>query len=93
MVVPDNVMKALVALAIEKTLLGMGKPVYETVTKMLYEKYHCYTPDCFEKPEYLRSVLKNLYGKSYNEIVNSIEEELEEFISNKKIEMFLQVLS
>jgi len=85
-------MKALVILAIEKTLLGIGKPVYDKVTERLYKKYHCYTTDCFEKPEYLKAVLKELYGKSYNEIINSIREELEEFIYNKKIETFLQVL-
>jgi hypothetical protein len=85
-------MKALVTLAIEKTLLGIGKPVYDAVTNRLYKKYHCYTSDCFEKPEYLKAVLKELYGKSYNEIVNSIQEELKEVTSNKKIETFLQVL-
>jgi hypothetical protein len=90
--VPNAVMKALVTIAIEKTLLGMGKPVYDAVTTRLYKQYRCHTSDCFEKPEYLRTVLKELYGRSYNEIVNSIQEELQEVISNKKIEMFLQVL-
>ncbi len=85
-------MKALVTLAIEKTLLDIGKPVYEKVADSLYKKYHCYIPDCFEKPEYLKAVLKELYGESYNEIVNSIEQELKEVIENKKIEKFLQVL-
>ncbi len=85
-------MKALVTLAIEKTLLDIGKPVYEKVADSLYKKYHCYIPDCFEKPEYLKAVLKELYGESYNEIINSIEQELKEVIENKKIEKFLQVL-
>ncbi len=85
-------MKALVALAIEKTLLGIGKPVYDTVRNRLYKKYHCYTSDCFDKPEYLKAVLKELYGESYNEIVNSIQKELKEVTYNKKIGTFLQVL-
>jgi hypothetical protein len=85
-------MKAIVTLAIEKTLLNVGKAEYETVAYVLYEKYHCYIPDCFEKPEYLKEVLRELYGKSYNEIIKSIEQELKEVVENKKIETFLQVL-
>ena len=51
-------LKALVGLVIEKTLLDIGKPVYEKVTDSLYKKYHCYIHDCFEKPEYLKAVLR-----------------------------------
>jgi len=87
-----DVLKALAILSIEKTLLGIGKPVYEKVVNRLYKKYHCYIPDCFEKPEYLKVVLKELYGESYNEIINSIQQELSEFAYKKRIEIFLQVL-
>ncbi|MBI3639304.1 MAG: hypothetical protein HY223_03215 [Thaumarchaeota archaeon] len=85
-------LKALVSLVIEKTLLDIGKPVYEKVTDSLCKKYHCYIPDCFEKPEYLKAVLKDLYGESYDEIINSIKRELDEFVYNKKVNMFLRVL-
>ncbi len=85
-------LKALATLAIEKTLLGMKEAVYEKVADELCEKYHCYIPDCFEKPEYLKAVLKDLYVESYNEIINSIKRELDEFAYHKKIEKFLQVL-
>jgi hypothetical protein len=88
----DSCWKALVTLAIEKTLFDIGKPAYETIVDVLYKKYHCYIPDCFEKPEYLKAVLKELCGESYNEIVNSIKQELKVGTENKKIEMFLQVL-
>ncbi len=92
MVDSDNAMKALVTLAIEKTLLDLGEPVYDKVVGTLYKKYRCLLPDCFEKPEYLNAVLKELYVESYNEIVNSIQQELKEFVDNKRIERFLQVL-
>ena len=70
----------------------MGKPEYETVAYVLYEKYQCHIPDCYEKPEYLKEVLKELYGESYNVIINSIEQNLKEVISDKRTEIFLQVL-
>jgi hypothetical protein len=92
MIDSDTIMKALVAIAIEKALLGIGKPAYETVSHALYKKYRCYIPDCYEKPEYLREVLKDLFGESYKEIISTIEEQLEEFSYKKKIKTFLQVL-
>lgn len=89
----DKIMKGLTALAIEKTLLSMGKPVYQKVIDMLYKKYQCYIPDCYENPEYLQTVLKELYGKSYDEIVKSIQTELKSFSDREGIKGFLQVLS
>ena len=89
----DKIMKGLTALAIEKTLLDIGKPVYQKVADTLYKKYQCYIPDCFENPEYLQTVLKELYGKSYDEIIKSIQRELKEFSDKESIKKFLQVLS
>ena len=89
---PPDIMKALTALAIEKTLLDIGKPVYEKVANSIYKKYKSYIPDCYEHPEYLKEVLKDLYGNSYNVIVSSIEEQLSEFAYKKKMETFLTVL-
>jgi len=89
---PSDTMKALTALAIEKTLVDMGKPVYEKVVNRIYKKYQSYIPDCYEHPEYLKEVLKDLYGNAYDVIVSSIEEQLNEFAYKKKMETFLTVL-
>ena len=42
----SEIKKALVAFAIEKTLLGLGEPVYQKITKTLKDDYNCYLPDC-----------------------------------------------
>jgi len=89
---PPDTMKALTALAIEKTLLDMGRPVYEKVVKSMYKKYQSYIPDCYEHPEYLKEVLKDLYGNAYNVIVSSIEEQLYEFSYKKQMGTFLTIL-
>ncbi|MBI3841789.1 MAG: hypothetical protein HY295_01375 [Thaumarchaeota archaeon] len=88
-----NVKKALVAFAIERALLEIGKPALEKVTKQLYEEYQCNLRDCYEKPEILSKVLKNLYGKSYTAIVQSIRKELDDFADQKPIKTFLKVIS
>ena len=93
MIDSDIIMKALVSLAIEKSLLDIGKPAYEAVSGELYKKYHCYIPDCYEKPEYLKAVLKDLYGEAYEEIISAIKQQLDAFTYKKKINVFLQVLS
>jgi len=85
-------MKALTTVVIAKTLFDMGTPVYNAVTYRLYEKYHCYIPDCFENPEYLREALKELYGTSHKVIIYSIEQKLKEFTLDKKTESFLQII-
>ena len=89
---PPDTMKALTTIVIGKVLLEIGTPVYDKVTSKLLEKYHCYLPDCFEKPEYLSEVLKELYGASHKVIIYSIEQQLSEFVYKKNIGTFLTVL-
>jgi len=85
--------KALVSLSIEKVLLTIGKRVLDEVNSRLYENYHCYIPDCFDNPEYLKKVLQDLYGKASLNIIQSIKKELEEFTEQKGIDNFITVIS
>ena len=87
------VKKALVTLAIEETLLDIGKLAYDKVAFTLYQKYNSYFQDCYEHPEYLNEILHQLYGNGHEAIVNSIKKQLEEFSYNTPIEKFLKVLS
>ena len=89
----DLVHKALVWLAIESALFKIGKPIYEKVVDDLYEKYHCYIPDCYEHPEYFNEILKGLYGNAHDVIVKSINKQLEEFSYKEPIKRFLEVIS
>lgn len=88
-----QIKKALVSLAIEQTLIEIGVAVLDQVTKKLYEQYHCYLPDCYEKPEYLKAVLRDLFGASHVNIIESITKQLEEFASQKPIFEFLQTIN
>lgn len=88
----DEVKKALVTLAIEKSLLDIGKPTYDEVVENLKKRYNRYIPDCYEHPEYLREILKELYGNTHKTIVKSIKEQLEEFSYHKPIARFLKVI-
>ena len=87
-----DVKKALVTVVIERALLDFGKPALEKVIGRLNKEYHCYLPDCYEHPEYLDSILKQLYGNASKAITESITRQLEEFNYQKPIEKFLQVI-
>ena len=89
----NQVKKALVSLAIETTLFDIGRPTYDEVSHKLFKDYNCYLPDCYEHPEYLKIILKDLYGKSSTVIIESIKKHLEEFEAQKGIENFILGIS
>ncbi|MDG7050790.1 MAG: hypothetical protein JRZ94_06275 [Nitrososphaerota archaeon] len=87
-----EIKKALVAFAIEKTLLGLGEPVYQKITKTLKDDYNCYLPDCYEHPEYLKRILSDLYGNAHTTIINSIKSDLAEFSTQGPVQKFVLAL-
>ena len=92
-VTDGQIKKAIVAINIEKVLLEMGKPVFDTFTKKLYKNYNCYIPDCSDHPEYLNQILKEMYGSSYKTIVDKITDRLVEFSYQKSVAEFIKVIS
>ena len=89
----NSVKRALLALAVENTLLKMGKPEYEKVISKLENDYNCYIPDCHENPEFLKRVIQDIYGNAYDDIINEIRTELGEFASQKYFDDFIKVLA
>ena len=85
--------KGLVRMAIDAALLEFDKSAIEKVFNKLADDYECRIPDCFENPEYLIRVLKDLYGNSHTTIVDSIKKKLEKYASEKSIEKFLMGIS
>lgn len=85
--------QAKVALAIEKALLGIGAPAYERVIQKLYEDYHCQIFDCYDKPEYLSRIIKEMFGDNYKPIAESIRANLVDISEQNVIKDFLSVIS
>ena len=80
-------------LVIEQTLLHIGKPAYDKVEAMLYKKYNSTIADSCDNPQYLCEILKEVFGKSYLEIINSIETRLTDFRHEPIIEEFVEKIS
>ncbi len=89
----NNAKRALLAFAVESTLLKMGRPEYEKVASKLEKEYNCYIPDCHENPEFLKRVLQDIFGDAYDDIINEIRVELGEFVSQKYFDDFVKALA
>jgi len=88
----DKVRKGLVSVLLEKALLDIGVGTYYKVIDELKKRYQCYLPDCYEHPEYLHDILKDLYGNSYGHMIKSITKGLEEFSYQKPIAKFIEIV-
>jgi len=85
--------KTMVMLALKNTLLELGIEEYDKVVDLLQNEHSCNLEDCYENPEYLKNVLKKLFGDSYRDILNSLSENMKSILSQQYVKEFLEVLS
>jgi class 3 adenylate cyclase len=84
---------ALVASAIEQTLADIGSLVLEEVIRRLFNDCHCFLSDCYERPECLKKILQDLYGASYEAILQSLANKLQEHFYKKPMIDFLEKMA
>ena len=89
----EDVRKALVMLAIEKTMLNFNTQTYDLVIRRLEEKYHCGISECYERPDYLQQILRELFGNVSDTIMKNIGKYLEEFSDQKQIKKFIDAIT
>ena len=89
----DRINKTLITLAVENALLKMGLPELELVTIRLKQDHQCEISDCMKYPEYLRETLLDLFGNSYSDILQSIQETLQKTTIEQPVMDFLTVLA
>lgn len=78
---------------IEKVLLNIGLEVHSLVEKKLNKNYYYKFSDCYENPEPLHTILKELYGNSYAEIAKKITDELDDVTLDQKLSKFIDVIT
>lgn len=81
----NRVKKAYFTYAVEKALSSVSSLLYERTLERLENDFGCSVIDCYDKPEYIKETLKDLYGTSYKTIMEKITAELSEFDSDKSI--------
>jgi two-component system chemotaxis response regulator CheY/two-component system response regulator (stage 0 sporulation protein A) len=89
----NQMKKTMVTLALKNTLLELGIDEYDKVIALLQKEHNCTLEDCFENPQYLRKILKDMFGDSYPDILNSLSENMKSIPSQESVKEFLQALS
>jgi len=89
----NKMRKTMIILALKNTLLELGIEEYDKVIDTLHKEHNCTLEECYENPEYLKRVLKNLYGDSYRDILNTLSENMKSVKSEISIREFLENLS
>ena len=90
----QHMKKTMVTLALKNTLLQLGIQELDKVVDLLHKDYNCTLEDCYEYPQYLKQVLQDLFGNSYQDyILSSLTENMKEIMSQQSIKEFLQELS
>jgi len=89
----NNDPKVLIIAAIEKSLLELGKPDLNKVKQRLMDDYNRTLSDCYDEPEFLNRILKDIYGKAHATIVDSIKNNLENISDSKPVQEFLEQIA
>lgn len=89
----DNIDKAFLAFCIEIVLLRMGMPQYEKVVSKLEKDYKTYIPECDKDPQALKQVLQDIFGDSYDDILNEIKMEFGDVGSKKYYTDFILAMT
>ena len=79
------------ALAIDVALKRRGGDRYYHFVFKLRNSYNCEIIDCYDKPQYLKNALKEVYGNEYDSIVKDVKLELGDSIE-AGITAFLAIL-
>ncbi len=85
--------KVLIIAAIEKSLLEIGKPDLNKVKQRLMEDYNRTLADCYDEPEFLSRILKDIYGKAHVTIVDAIKKNLDNMSETKQVKEFLDIIA
>jgi len=85
--------KTMITLAIKNTLLELGTQEFDKIVMMLHKDFNSTLEDCYEEPEHLRQVLQDLFGDSYQDILNSLKENIKNISTDKITNSFIDNLS
>ena len=78
---------------IEIVLMRRGNTHYNLVMAKLKSYYDCGVLECLEHPENLRTVLKEVYHKDYNSVLDDISAESERLVDMDKFKaQFFKVM-
>lgn len=77
---------------LEIVLMSKSNTKYNLVVAKLNSRYDCSIRDCCENPEYLKTILKEVYKEDYNSIIEEIKSQLDELVEEKDMSNFFKIM-
>ncbi|TBR11312.1 MAG: hypothetical protein EPO62_01935 [Candidatus Nitrosotenuis sp.] len=77
---------------IEMVLMMRGNANYHLIVARLNSLYNCSILDCCDHPDYLLTVLKEVYPEEYDSILDEIRSHLDELANEKDVTEFFRVM-
>lgn len=81
---------ALIA-SLEIVLMSMGNTKYNLVVAKL-GVHDISIRDCYTHPEYLKSILKEVYKEDYDYIISEVKARLDELIYEQDVAQFFKIM-
>ncbi|HEV2193365.1 MAG TPA: hypothetical protein VGR54_07105 [Nitrosopumilaceae archaeon] len=88
----DEQHKVALISCLETVLMRRSNTKYNLVVAKLNSHYDCKIRDCYEHPEYLRTILKDVYTEDYNSIIDEIKLLLDDLVNEEKITNFFKIM-
>jgi len=88
----DEQRKMALISCLEVVLMSRGNTKYNLLVAKLNSLHDCTLRDCYEHPEYLRPILKEVYKEDYDHIINEIKLQLDELVNEKDIASFFKIM-
>lgn len=86
--------RALISVTIENALLEKGGlPLLDEVNSRLYMKFNSSIAGCYDRPDYIKEILKEMFGEAHRELMKSISDKLAEFDYNDSILQFIKKIN
>lgn len=77
---------------VELVLMRRGNVNYPLVLAKLGSLYDCKIMDCYDHPEYLKTVLKDVYKEDYDSVISQIRSYLGELEDEPEIIAFFKTM-
>lgn len=77
---------------VELVLMRRGNANYHLVLARLGSLYDCKIGDCYDHPQYLKTVLKDVYGEEYHSVISQIKSYLGELADVQDIVDFFKIM-
>ncbi len=77
---------------VELVLMRRGNTNYHLVLARLDSLYDCKIGDCYDNPQYLKTVLKDVYGEDYHSVISQIKSYLGELTDVQEIVDFFKTM-